>query len=175
MKKQVLIPTLLIGTLLTGSIAMAAPGFGKFRSGNGDCYGQGRQAMTFEQHEDRMNFRLEKMAAVLDLTTTQQSQIKELLNQNWQARQEDRATMQAAREALRAARIADPFDETDFRVKADKLNELKTEKMVDRAKQQAEIFVLLTPEQQEKAETLRGLMGGHGKGMGRHGSKGYNL
>ena len=174
MKKQVLIPTLIIGTLLTGSIAMASPGFGgKFRSG--DCDGQGKQVMTFEQHEERIELRLEKMAAVLELTENQQVQIKALLNKNWENRQADRAEMQAARAAINEARITEMFDEADFRGKAEKLNDLKTEKMVERAKQKAEIYALLTPQQQEKADTLRGLMGGRGEGKGRHGGGGQGF
>jgi Spy/CpxP family protein refolding chaperone len=172
MKKQILIPALLIGTLVTSSIAMAAPGFGKFR--NGDCDGKGRQAITFEQHEERMEQRLQKMTAILDLKEDQQAQMKDLLSSNWQQRQNERAKMQAARDAVREARLAETFDEADFRTKLTQLNELKTEKMVDRTKQQQKLFALLTPEQQKKAETLPGLLGGYSKeqGKGRHGSKG---
>lgn len=173
MKKHVLIPALLIGTLLTGSLAFAAPGFGKFSNCNGANRGQG--AITFEQHEAKMELRLEKMTAVLDLTEAQQARIKELLNQNWQQRQNDRESMRNARDAMRTARLADPFDEADFRTKATKLNELKTERKIDRVKQQAEIYALLTPEQQKKAETVRGLMAGPGKTKGHHDRKGYCL
>ncbi len=175
MKKQVLIPALLIGTILTASVAMAAPGMGKFRNGNGDCSGQGRSAMTFEQHEERVELRLDKMAAVLDLTDAQQAQIKELLNQNWQQRQTEREGMQSARDGMRAARTAEVFDEADFRAKVGKMNELKTERMVEQAKQKAEIFALLTPEQQQKAETLHGLMGGAGGGKGHQGDHRFCL
>ncbi|SHJ36454.1 protein CpxP [Malonomonas rubra DSM 5091] len=174
MKKQVLIPALLIGTLVTSSIAMAAPGFGKFRSGDCDGNGKGRQAITFEQHEERAGQRLEKMTAILDLSEEQQAQVKQLLNNNWQERQDGRSEMQAARDAMREARQAEPFNEGAFRTAVAELNELKTDKMVERAQQKEELFALLTPEQQEKAETLRGLMSGPGKGK-HGGGKGFRL
>lgn len=175
MKKRALIPTLVIGTLLTASLAVAAPGFGgKFGRGcDGDCSGRGQGPMTYEQHEERMGHRLEMMAAVLDLTADQQAQIKGLLDQQWQNRQADRDEMMASRDAMRAARLADPFDEADFRAKAAKQSELRTERMIERAKLQQAIKAVLTPEQQAKAETLRGVMGfGNGKrGGGRGGCR----
>ena len=174
MKKRVLIPTLIIGTLLTGSLALAAPGFGG-KYANGDCNGRGKgkAAMTFEQHEERMEQRLEKMAAVLELTEAQQEQIESILNQKWQDKQGQREAMQAAREALREARTAETFDEAEFRAAIAKHNALKTEMMVDREKTKQQLYAILTPEQQEKAELLGGMMGGHGKG--RHGGKGFRF
>ena len=174
MKKRTLIPTLVIGTVLTASLALAAPGGGKFGRGcDGDCYGRGQGPMSYEQHEARSGHRLAMMATVLDLSENQQAQIKDLLDQQWQLRQADREEMQAARDAMRAARLVEPFDEADFRAKAAKQAELRTERMVERAKLQQQIKAVLTPEQQAKAETLRGFMGGQGQGrhMGRGGCR----
>ena len=177
MKKRALIPALVIGTLLTTSLAFAGPGFGgKFGRGcDGDCYGRGQGPMSYEQHEERMGHRLEMMAAVLDLSADQQAQIKDLLDQQWQDRQADRDEMLAVRDAMRAARLADPFDEADFRAKAAKQAELRTERMIERTKLQQEIKAVLTPEQQAKADTLGGMMGGgfgHGmRGGGRGGCR----
>ncbi|SHJ36278.1 LTXXQ motif family protein [Malonomonas rubra DSM 5091] len=172
MKKRIMIPSLLIGALMTASLAIASPGFGgKFGRGcDGDCAGRS-QGMSYEQHEERMGQRLEMMAAVLDLSEDQQSKIKALMDQQWQNRQGDREEMQAAREAMREARQADPFNEADFRAKAETMNALKTERMIERAKLQADIKAVLTPEQQEKAETLRGMMGFGKKGK-RGGARG---
>ncbi len=168
MKKRTLLPAMVIATLLTASMALASPGFGgQFGPGcDGGCNGRGQGPMSYEQHEERSAHRLEMMAAVLDLTADQQAQIKNLLDQQWQNRQADRDEMQAAREAMQAARLATPFDEADFRAKAAKQAELRTERMVERAKLQQQINAILTPEQQAKAETLGGMMGGFGKGRG---------
>jgi protein CpxP len=183
MKKRVLIPALIIGTLLTGSLALAGPGFGGGNCGGGNCGGYsdggcngkraGKGAMSFEQHEERVERRLQMMSAVLELTEDQQAQIEGLLNQRWQDNQQRREEMQASREAMRELRSADTFNESEFRTAIAKHNELKTEMMVDRAKMQQELYALLTPEQQEKAETLRGVMGG--KGKGRHGGRGFGF
>ena len=166
MKKQVLIPTLIIGALLTGSLALAGPGFG-----GGDCNGKGRgqDTMTYGQHEERMERRLEMMNAVLDLTEDQQEQIEALFNKKWQDKQSQREEMQAARDAMREVRTADTFDEADFRVRADTFADLKIELMVDRQKAKQEIYAIMTPEQQEKADKLGGMMGGKGHKGGRHG------
>ena len=172
MKKRILIPSLLIGALMTASLAVASPGFGgKFGRGcDGGCNGRGQGPATYEQHEERMEQRLEVMATLLELTDNQQVQMKALLDQQWQNRQAGRAEMQAVRDAMREARQADPFDEADFRAKAAKQGELRTERMIEGAKLQQEIKAILTPEQQEKADTLRGMLG-FGKGK-RGGGKG---
>ncbi|WP_303722095.1 Spy/CpxP family protein refolding chaperone [Malonomonas rubra] len=171
MKKRVLIPTLVLGTLLTGSLAFAGPyGFGGC---GGDGSGRGTGPMNYEQHEDRMDHRLEMMTTVLDLTDDQQAKVEALFNQQWQNHQQQREQMQAARDAMREARFADTFDEADFRAKSAKQAELKTEMMVDRAKLQQQLYAILTPEQQAKAKTLGGLMGGHENG--RHGGRGFRF
>lgn len=176
MKKRILLPTLIIGTLLTSSLALAGPGYGRNCIGE-DCIGGGynskaRGAMTYEQHEERMEHRLEKMSTVLDLTETQQEQIKALFDKQYRDHQPLREQMQAARDAVREARTAETFNEADFRTKAAKQAELKIEMMVQREKMKQELYAILTPEQQEKAETLRGLMGG---GKGQHGGKGMRF
>lgn len=173
MKKRVLIPTLLIGTLLTGSLAFAACGGGGCGYSNGGCNGKGpgRGEMTYEQHEERVDRRIEMMSTVLDLSEAQQTQIAALLDQQWQHNQQRRDEMQAARDAMRNLRTADTFNEADFRARTAKYNELKTEMMVEKAKMQQELYAILTPEQQEKAEKLGTLMGGRGKGH--HGRDGF--
>lgn len=171
MKKRVLLPALLIGTLLTGSIALAGPGFG---SGNCDRSGHGknRGAMSYEQHEDRMEQRLEKMSTILDLTDDQEDKIEALFNQQWQNNQSRRTAMQASRDEMHEAMNSTDFNEVDFRAKAAKHSELKTEKMVERAKMKQQLYAILTPEQQEKAEKLHL---GMGRGKGHHGRSGMGF
>jgi len=180
MKKRVLIPVLLIGALLTGSLALAGPGFGNCGAGDcggysaGGCNGRGagKGAMTYEQHEERVDRRLEMMTAILDLSDDQQEQVESILDQKWLSRQEQREAMQASRDALHKLRTAETFNEAEFRAAMTKHNALKTEMMVDREKTKQELYAILSPGQQEKAETLRGLMGGKG---GRHGGKGFRF
>jgi len=118
------------------------------------------QGMNYEQHQARMTSRLAKMAVILDLTKEQQSKIENLVEKQWQERQSMRAEMQASRGDLRAYRQGTQFNESDFRAKAQKQADLKTEMMVQRAKTRQQLFAVLTPEQQQKAEKLWAMDGG---------------
>ncbi len=169
MKKRILIPTLVLGALLTGSLALAgAGGYGSCdkRSDSGSR-GQGQGALNFEKHEDRMGHRMEMMSTILDLTEEQKAQLEALMTQQWQDRQPLREKMHASRDALRELEAADTFNEADFLAKSIKQAELKTEMMVERAEMKQQIYALLTPEQQEKADKLAEVKGHRGKG--RHG------
>ena len=170
MGKRILIPTLIIGVLLTGSLALVGPG----KCGgscSGGCDGKKQGAMSYEQHEERMGQRLETMSTILDLTEEQKNQLEALFNKQWQEKQPLRDEIQASRDELREAQTAANFNEADFRAKAARNAELKTEMMVARAKMKQEIRAILTPEQQEKADKLGGMMGDHNKGR-RGGHKG---
>ena len=172
MKKTAVIPVLsvlLVGLLLSFGTAFASPGgYGK-RNFDDSCNRKG-QGMTFEQHEDRMENRLEKMAVILDLTDQQKEQLENLFEKKWQDHQAMRAEMQASRDDLRAYKQGKEFNEADFRAKAQKHADLKTEMMVQHAKAKQQAFAILTPEQQQKAEKLRGM---HGEGFfgERHGNR----
>ncbi len=171
MKKRILVPTLAVGALLIGSLVMAGPGgYGKGNC-DGGSNGKGSEAMNYEQHEERMGQRMDRMETILDLTEEQKGQLETLLNQRYQDKQDLREQMQASREAMREARNAETFNEADFRAKSAVQAELKTERMVENAKLKQQIRALLTPEQLEKADTLSGLMGGSGKGR-HHGGYG---
>ena len=168
MKKRFLVTTLVVGALLTGTLVLAGPG----GYGKGNCGGKGPGEMSFEQHEERMGNKLEMMGAVLDLTSEQKAQLETLFNQQYLDHQDLRDQMHASREAMHEAKNAKTFNEADFRAKASKQAELKTEMMVAHVKLKQQVYALLTPEQQEKADTLGGLMGSRGKG-GHHGGMGF--
>lgn len=172
MKKRIAIPALVVGTLLSGSLVLAGPG----GYGRGDCgnYGFGHAEMTTERHEERVERKLAMMSTVLELTDAQKSQIETLFNQQHEKNLALREQMQASREEMREAKHASTFDEADFRAKAARRAELKTEMMVQKAKLRQQVYELLSPEQQEKADSLGGMLGrGHGKG--RHGGRGYGF
>jgi protein CpxP len=61
----------------------------------------------------------------------------------------------AAREALGDAVTADTFDESAIRAKAGEVAAVELDVALLRAKVYAEVFALLTPEQQAKAKQLR--------------------
>jgi Spy/CpxP family protein refolding chaperone len=168
MKKRVLIPVLIVGTLFTATLVLAGPG----SYGRGGCDGHGPGAMNSDQHEERVEQKLEIMTTVLELTEEQRTAIKSLLDQRHQDKQQLREQMRSSRDAMREARNATPFNETDFRAKAAAHAELKADMMVEHVKLKQQIHALLTPEQQKKADTLGGMMGGHGKGR-KHGRNGF--
>lgn len=170
MKKMILISSMMIVVLSISSLALARPGFGP--GGEQDCSGRGQGPMSIEQHEERAERHLARMTAVLELNEDQQQQIRALLDQQWQNRQQQQEQMQAARDAMHAALSADKFDEADFRAKAAKHDKLRADRMVERVQLQQKINAVLTPEQQAKADELAGLRGGpkgncpKGKGCG---------
>ena len=163
MKKRILIPVLIVGTLFTATLVLAGPG----GYGRGDCDGNGPGAMSTERHEERMEHKLEMMTTVLDLTDEQKNQIEALFNQQHQEKQQLREQMRSSRDAMREAKNAKPFNEANFRAKAAMQAELKAEMMVAHAKLKEQIHTLLTPEQQEKSDKLGDLRGDKGKSKGR--------
>jgi protein CpxP len=170
MKKRILLPALIVGTVFTATLVMAGPG----GYGRGNCNGNGGGpgTMTFEQHEERVENKLERMGAILELTEAQKVEIAALFNDQWQDHQQLREQMHASRDEMRDVHSPGDFNETDFRAKAAKRSELKTEMMVQKAKLRQQVYNLLTPEQQEKADAIGGMMGG-GKSGRHHGGYGY--
>ena len=91
----------------------------------------------------------------LELTETQREQVKAAMESH-QAEFEAQATkMRAAHEALQAVITADTVDESAIRLKAADVAAVEADGAVLRAKVRAEVWALLTPEQQTKAKTLQ--------------------
>ncbi|MBN1957067.1 MAG: Spy/CpxP family protein refolding chaperone [Desulfuromonadales bacterium] len=162
MKKLTTTSALLITVLFVATSAFAWPGHsgGKRYS---DC-DRGGKGMSYEQHEERIENRLDRMAVILDLSEKQKDQIEDLHEKHWQERQAMRAEMQASRDELREDKFDRDFNEKEFRAKAEKHAQLKTEMMVQKAKHKQDIMAVLTPEQQEKAAKLWDMRGERGEG-----------
>ncbi len=181
MKKTIIIPLALTGLLLSSGAAFAWSG----HHGKGNCENspmRNGQGMSQEQHQQRMSNHLEKMAVVLDLTDSQKTQIEKLMNEKWENRQAMRTQLQENRKELRESKQGTTFNEAEFRAKAQKQADLKTEMMVQHAKTKQQLFAVLTPEQQQKAEKLQGMRGEgffsgqngncNGAGNGKHNGQG---
>ena len=170
MKKRTLLSGLVVGALLTGSFALAGPG------GYGNCGKSVDCAMApqenCQQRQGNENHRLEMLTTVLDLSDAQQQQLNELFTQQRLQNQQLREDLQVSRAALQEVKSAETFNETDFRAKAAKQAELRTEMQVRRAKMKQQVYAMLTAEQQQKADKLHELKRGKGKrdhaGKGRH-------
>lgn len=168
MKKRTILTALVAGTLLSGvalSTAIAGPGFGPCGCGNCD----GPDSATMQQRmENRMERHLAKMTTVLELTDSQQTQIKDILAAQQEKRQAERQERYETREQMQELKASTDFNEAEFRALAKERAEKRIDMQVERMKTRQQIFALLTPEQQEKAEVFFQAMGkrGHGHGHG---------
>jgi len=150
MKKRIIISTVLIGSLMTGGLAMAksyGPGYNNSNS-------KGQKMMTEEQHQQRLENRLERMTIILDLDKSQQKQIKELSDQHWQEREPVREEMREGRDERHSAMRNGEINEAAIRANLAKRAGFKADRIVEREQIKKELFAILTPEQQAKAEKL---------------------
>lgn len=151
MKLKSVLAMATVTLLLVSGTAFAWPGKGQRQQDNCGNRGQG---MSYEQHEQRMENRLEKMAVILDLSEDQQTKMKDLAESNWEKRQELRAKMQTSRDDLRSYRGKEDFDIDEYRAKVQENANLKVDMAAQRVEHRKAVMALLTPEQQEKAGQL---------------------
>jgi protein CpxP len=91
----------------------------------------------------------------LDLTEAQQQEIRAIHEQNREAGRAVGEKLMTARRALQDAAMAESIDESAIRAAAGALANAEAEAAVSRARVHAQVWKLLTPEQQEKAKTMR--------------------
>jgi Spy/CpxP family protein refolding chaperone len=91
----------------------------------------------------------------LDLTEAQQEQIKTIHQSHRQESQQIRERMRTAERELNEAAEGPVVDEANIRSKANAVAAAMADGTIHRAKVNAEIFNVLTSEQQEKLKTLR--------------------
>ncbi len=117
-----------------------------------------------------------RFARVLNLTEAQKAQIKALREQAQTASQPYLEQLKPLAEQARALIEAPTFDEAAARALAVKMSQLQTELHIIRAKTEAAIYNLLTPEQKAKLAELRKAMeenqDGPPNGGGRRGGGG---
>ena len=92
---------------------------------------------------------------MLALTPDQQTKIRGILKNHADEILAQRRAGADSRRAFHAAQLSQPLDENAIRNSARALGEIRAEGAVLRARIRAEIWPVLTPEQQEKAKTLR--------------------
>ncbi len=91
----------------------------------------------------------------LGLTEDQQTRVHGVLRAHADAIDAQIKADAESRRALRAATLAQPFDEAEIRRLAARLGEARADGAVLRARIRSEIWPILTAEQQEKARSLR--------------------
>jgi Spy/CpxP family protein refolding chaperone len=91
----------------------------------------------------------------LDLTEAQREQVRQLTAQHREQSRTLLGRLQAAQDARRKAVEAIPFNEPEVRTAAQALAEVEAELAVQQARLQADIYALLTPDQQTRLQTMR--------------------
>jgi Spy/CpxP family protein refolding chaperone len=168
MEKRIIVSILLIGTLMSGGIAVAKPynaGHGNFKNNKGQAM------MTEDQHQQRIENRLQRMDVVLDLNDKQEDKIKTLFSNQWQERQSMHKEMREGREERRTAMRSGDLDETAIRNSLAKRAKLQADQIVKRAQMKKELYAVLTTEQQEKAEKIWETRDNDGRGRHAKGLK----
>jgi periplasmic protein CpxP/Spy len=144
---KLLTAALAVITLGLGGIALAQPGEGGGRRGHGGPGGFG----FHRGGPGAAGFPLRQ----LDLTDAQREQVKAVFDSHKDEFQAIGERMKTARQAQQAAIETQPLDEATIRAKSTDLASVEADAAVLRAKVHAAIFQVLTPEQQEKAKTLK--------------------
>jgi Spy/CpxP family protein refolding chaperone len=91
----------------------------------------------------------------LDLTDAQQEQVRQLTQQNREQMRSLLDRMRAAQEARRQAVEAVPFNESQVRSAMKDLADVETDLAVLEARLQADIYALLSADQQQRLQKLR--------------------
>jgi len=161
--------TIIITFVLTVALAATGPLFaqrgpGGGFGGPGGMGGPGGFGGAGLMHFEEM---LPRLTEYLELTDGQVAQIEAILEAELPAIQSLRDELREARDAFRQSHEPGEFDEATFRVFAESQARLHVEIAVASARTMSGIYNVLTPDQQEKLQDLRGLMGrGHGARRG---------
>lgn len=159
--KQLLVATFLAMSLPTASIALADHGGNKgshFKQAGQSCH---------RAHDGTHNGKFGPAPYLhgLNLTSTQKDQIFTLTHEQVPAMRNQHKQHQQLIEALHAATQSDQFDDTKVQLLADKIAKLEKEKVLTRARHEAKVFALLTPEQRKKAREFKNHEHGFGRGF----------
>jgi Spy/CpxP family protein refolding chaperone len=98
------------------------------------------------------------MLGQLNLTTDQQDRVKQILDSHRADQQSINQRLAAAHQSLQAAISGTTFDESAVRGRAADLAAVDADASVLQARTYAEVFQILTPDQQQKLQTLQANM-----------------
>jgi Spy/CpxP family protein refolding chaperone len=141
---------LVIGVAAVGLAAQQTP---PRASGNGQ-YQMGPGGVGLRMHQAMRRMFLKGVRA-LDLTADQKAQIKTTLQGHREEFKAIARDMAAARLALNDAVTADTVDDAAIKAASARVAEVNVRAALLRANVHREVFGLLTPDQQQKAKTMR--------------------
>lgn len=145
--KKIIIAIIAIGVLTLGAIFAIAQ---KSESKDTARNGKGRHGFAGRGHH-----RGGMMLRGLDLTDAQKAQVKTIMETNRAKVKPLMESMRANREALRSATENGKFDEAQVQSLANEQASLSAQLLVERTRVKSQVYQILTPEQKEKAATLR--------------------
>jgi protein CpxP len=145
---------------LVAALAIAALGATALAQNN---FGQGAKHGEF-----RGGHFGQRMAAELGLTEQQQTQIKQILQNEKTNVQPLRDQLRSAHQQMLAATRGGAFDEAQVRTIANQQAQTQANLIVEREKVKAEIYKVLTPDQRAKADQMQAQMGQRHGFRGRH-------
>jgi len=149
------------GALVLAQVGPGGPG-GPYGPGFGPGFGPGRMggpgAMMMPMRQ-------------LGLTDAQREQVKGIMQSHRDEAKAIGERLGPARKALQDAITQAPVNEGLIRQRAAELAAVEADAAVARARLHAEVFAILTPEQQKKATELRAQMGQHMQQMQNRGAR----
>ena len=162
MKKQILVPGLIISGLMLGSVALANPdSFGIGNHHGDDQHTVNHDMMNAEQRQQNVAARIAQMDAFLDLDEYQKIQIEGVLSKYWQAQQGEATEHTNRHDFMHSS----DQDEATLRKVMVTRAELRADQIVMQWKLQKDLKAILTEEQQEKVDKGWNSRGHHGNEM----------
>jgi len=167
--KKLLVVSAIAGGLATGAVLADPPagapcpyggpgagpgamGYGPGMGHRGNGMGPGGYGMGYGRHGFDSEARIDRMAAMLDLTKEQREKVRAIVDKSTPKTRELRDKLADNRTQLRTLVQQDKAKDADVRKLADEQGKLVAEMIVQRTKVKNEIHAVLTPEQREKVQ-----------------------
>jgi len=165
-----MISAILVGSMTLGGLSLAVASDDEYRGKHQGkyCNHSGGDKHKSGYYKKGMEQRMQRMMRHLDLSEEQTSKVKAVFESNKAQLSALRSEMKSNRMALRANMHADTQDMVAIETLAKKQGELKTQKILIKAKIKSAINNILSNEQREKMKTLREKRGQGHHGMRRH-------
>jgi len=155
----------LITTALVGSLALGGIGLGGLAVASGDYNESGGKhqgkycKQGGERHQKGMKKRVDRMIRHLELSDEQATNVRAVFDKYSEQFSALRSEKKKTKQALRENMHSDKPDMAVIEQLAKKQGELKTQKILVKAKMKAEINAILTDSQREKKRSMRGKRG----------------
>lgn len=155
--------------ILIASITLIATGFAFAHSNHSDHHDSNHGEMHKDgdshykgHHKNGTEYRIQRLLRHLDLSEEQTSKVRAVFDKHDPQVETIRSEKEKNRQALRENMHAEKQDMATIEKLAEKHGDLKTQKILLKAKIKSEIISILNPEQREKYKNLRGKYGKHG-------------